>query len=279
MKILNRFAIYALLFARLVSAATGAPAQKASDSSPGAAEMVAQLKSNPANLATQKHLFDRGNDFYRDNKFEEARTCYEALFDGGVKDGALYFNLGNTYAALGEKGLAVWMYEKALRIVPRDEATRWNLTRLQPQADVKAPFFLWAPFVKFYETFTLNEWVVITDTFFIIGCLLLTALLLKRQGSLAAWLRRFVWFLAIVLAISGSFLTAKIYHTQLVTRAVVVSDKVLARSGPGEHFLESLELSGGMRVEQLAPPRDHWVKIKLDTGHTGYVPADTIRPI
>jgi len=278
MKRPRQLSICAALLALLLLRANGAT-QDAPKQLSGAEEIAAQLKSSPASIALQQQAFDQGNNFYRDKHIEEARKCYEALMDSGVRDGALYFNLGNTYAALGENGLAVWAYEKALRILPRDEALRRNLARLQPKAEVSAPFFLWAPFVKFYDSFTLNEWLLITDLFFIFGSLFLTAHLLRRHGALAAWLRRLVWLCAIALVVSGCFLAAKIYSTEFVTRAVVVGDKVLARSGPGENFLESLELSAGMGVEQLELPRDHWVKIKLDTGHSGYVPAETIRMI
>ena len=61
-------------------------------------------------------LFNRGNEFYKNNEFGKAAEEYDKILDLGVVNGQVYFNLGNAYFKKGKVGKAVLYYEKALKL-------------------------------------------------------------------------------------------------------------------------------------------------------------------
>src|SRR3989338_6537720 len=75
--------------------------------------------------------FEDGNAKYRAGDFKGAAAAYEPLIAAGEGTAAVYYNLGNTYFRLGQKGKAVAHYRRALRLSPRDADTRWNLQILK----------------------------------------------------------------------------------------------------------------------------------------------------
>lgn len=57
----------------------------------------------------------------------EASKLLESLLVDGFKNGAVYYNLGNTYFRAGEYGRAILNYRKALPYRPRDPYLKANL--------------------------------------------------------------------------------------------------------------------------------------------------------
>ena len=61
-------------------------------------------------------------------QYERALLHYERLVrDDGVRNGKLYYNIGNTYFRLGDIGRAILSYERAALYMPRDGNVRANL--------------------------------------------------------------------------------------------------------------------------------------------------------
>ena len=61
------------------------------------------------------------------------------LVTQGVRDGALFYNLGNAYYQQGDLGRAIVSYEQAAQLTPRDTDVRQNLAQARSQAKVAAP--------------------------------------------------------------------------------------------------------------------------------------------
>lgn len=70
---------------------------------------------------------NQANQLYNQNQFREAAEMYERVITGGVKNGHLYFNLGNTYFRMGNLPSAILNYAKAQTLLPRDEDIEANL--------------------------------------------------------------------------------------------------------------------------------------------------------
>ena len=60
-------------------------------------------------------------------RFAEAAEQYENLVSQGVRDGSVWYNLGNAYFKSGRLGLAILNYERALAQMPGDADTKANL--------------------------------------------------------------------------------------------------------------------------------------------------------
>ena len=69
----------------------------------------------------------QGHQLYNQNQFGEAAEIYEQAITHGMKNGHLYYNLGNTYFRMGNLPKAILNYVKAQNLLPRDEDVKANL--------------------------------------------------------------------------------------------------------------------------------------------------------
>mgnify|MGYP000975910375 CR=1 FL=1 len=69
---------------------------------------------------------------YENEQYETAASTYEQL-ENDYSHEYLYLNLGNSYYRMGELGNAVWAYEKAYSIAPRDQDIIYNLNFVRSQ--------------------------------------------------------------------------------------------------------------------------------------------------
>ena len=91
----------------------------------GAALLLVACGSAP--FAAQEAFFEEGNRLYQEGDFAGAVELYERILESGVESGELHYNLGNAWFRLGEIGPAVLHYERARRMMPRDDDLRANL--------------------------------------------------------------------------------------------------------------------------------------------------------
>ncbi|HEU4495424.1 MAG TPA: tetratricopeptide repeat protein, partial [Flavobacterium sp.] len=71
--------------------------------------------------------FDKANELYRKDKFQDAAKEYETILKSGKHSPELYFNLGNAYYKLNKTAPSIYNYEKALQLDPGYEDARNNL--------------------------------------------------------------------------------------------------------------------------------------------------------
>jgi tetratricopeptide (TPR) repeat protein len=77
----------------------------------------------PALASAQDTLagsFADANAAYARGEFEVAARGYERLVESGVEDGDVFYDLGLSYARLGQHGRAVAAFERALSVRPGD---------------------------------------------------------------------------------------------------------------------------------------------------------------
>lgn len=71
--------------------------------------------------------FDKANELYKQDKFEDAIQAYEQILESGQHSVELYFNLGNAYYKLNKIAPSVYNYEKALLLQPNNSDVKNNL--------------------------------------------------------------------------------------------------------------------------------------------------------
>ena len=72
--------------------------------------------------------FRSANLLYEAGNYEEAARSYEHLSRLGYQDATLYYNLGNSYFRMDDKGRALLNYIRAKRLAPYDEDIEVNLS-------------------------------------------------------------------------------------------------------------------------------------------------------
>lgn len=84
------------------------------------------VKADTRALSAANALADAGHP-------AEAVQIYEQLAVQGVRDGALFYNLGNAYYQQGDLSRAIASYERAAALAPRDPDLRHNLALARSQ--------------------------------------------------------------------------------------------------------------------------------------------------
>ncbi len=72
-------------------------------------------------------LMKRANKSYQEQNYSAAISDYQKILSQGYESGALYFNLGNSFFKDGRIGLAIFNYEKGLKLEPNNEDLVYNL--------------------------------------------------------------------------------------------------------------------------------------------------------
>ena len=233
-------------------------------------------------VESPEELFLKANALYRENKFEDSVKIYESLLTQFPKDPVLLYNLGNSYAQIGKKGEAILMWERAGRILPRDSDLQENLNKLTPVVNRREMFLLFKPFAYLKNALSLNEWSILLS---VLWFLLLIAfglrILLKHSGG-----RKIFSFLSysfgILLVIFLCFWVVKFYQQEIRVELILIEDGIVARSGPGEDFAQSIlqPLPQGTKVIRIVGPDQNWVRVRLLDGSAGgWIPQASTRQI
>jgi len=191
-----------------------------------------------------------------------AARHYRALVDQGGADPKLCYNLGTTYAQMGETGRALWMLLRARRLAPREADINHNLTVLAPEILSQTAVFPVPPLQAIYGSLTLNEWAWIGAAgIALAGCLLTVTFALRRDQALRPWLVRLATA-AVVIGLAGHAMAGVKYYDELyVRRGVVVAPETYPRAFPSptaEAYAFTLRPGTVIRVEEAGVAG--WVK-------------------
>jgi tetratricopeptide (TPR) repeat protein len=221
-------------------------------------------------MATANRLYEAG-------QFAEAAAAYQSLADSGVRDGDLYYNLGNAYFKAGDVGRAIVNYRRAQQLLPRDADIAANLQLARAQTvdrlkgeDEGAVIGLLRRLL--ISSTTLNEMAGITLGLWSVVCLLGIALLL-----LPRYRRALGWSIAVAAAllVVGMLSIGLRLVEERQPSAVMTTQEIPVRSGPGTDYLNEFTLHAGAEV-QVIESRAAWMRIVLPGNLQGWVPADTL---
>lgn len=218
--------------------------------------------------ATQQDDQSQSADLYG-----KALIRFEKLVQDGVRNGKLYYNLGNAYFQLHDLGRAILNYRRALLYLPDDENLRQNLRyaesqqpdRIESKQETKIAKVLFFWHYDFSARLRLFLLVAANALFWA----LLTIRLYRRQGS---W-----WSLALSLTL-GLLLAGSLLYDRLGRHAqgVVVAAETVARKGDGQAYSPSFSapLHAGL-VFSLVEKRGDWLYIELVDGRRCWVAAES----
>ncbi len=224
---------------------------------------------------SEKTLFERSNQNYRDGKYAEAVQGYEKLAQAHPDSAVFLYNLANSYYRTGEIGLAILNYERVLLNDPRHTDSRNNLEYarklLEYRIEDKRNWYLRSG-EQILEWFTEQEVTLIVLAVYF-GFAAATGLaLLYKSGQPWGWRRR---LLVVFLIGSVALWGAKKLETRFFRDAIITAKEAEVRYGPSSSDQTAFRLGVGLKV-YVVDRREKWSRIILVNGKDGWVPNDQL---
>lgn len=222
--------------------------------------------------------FDRGTDLRSTNPPEAARAFREsaeklqAVVDSGIRNGKLYYNLGNAYLRCGELGRAILNYRRAERLIPGDGQLEANLrfarglrqNQIPPsgRASLVRTFFAWHFDVPIRWRFAVG-----LACYVAFWCLLLVRIYWRT----IRWGLTGVPLLILWLTLGASVA----YETLIQSRqaeGVLIADEVIVRKSYGDGAEQQFDQPLHQGVEfAVLDRRPDWILIELPDGKSGWI--------
>ena len=225
-------------------------------------------------------LFQLGNTYYENEQYETAASTYEQL-ENDYSHEYLYLNLGNSYYRMGELGNAVWAYEKAYSIAPRDQDIIYNLNfvRSQVRDRIIPPdnFFIFSLYTAFLDKTTILDISVLGGLLFIIISIiyLMNSYLLIPEKLNSIINSTLIFTLVFLIWVSVD----KYWKFTDINEAIVISTSVDVRSAPiqrGENVV--FRVHEGTKA-QITAVDSGWYEIILLDGKKGWLRTQDMRKL
>jgi Tetratricopeptide repeat len=214
-------------------------------------------------------LWNQANQEFAAGKFDQARADYAQLVATGNVSPELFYNLGNTYLKLDDKGRAVLNFKRALALAPGFEPAKHNLNLVLQTAGVDP------------DEETLASWFANYPDIWMLG------------GSISFWVLAYAgyaWFIwprfrpvsKIILAVAIPCAVVCLATTFWVgdgarspDLAVIINPSVDVRYGPANGSRVTVTLGLGESVH-LVSERGAWTLCRTAAGIVGWLPSNTI---
>jgi len=205
--------------------------------------------------------------------YQEAILHYEAIVkDGGVRNGKLYYDIGNAYFRLGDVGRAILNYKRAERFMQNDVNLEQNLDyarnrradRIEVQQREKV---LKTLFFIHYDIPSRAKLVIFAISF---GALWVSAA--ARIFMRTGWLKLVV---IVAAAVSGIFLASLVVDSVSYARSpegVVTAQETVGRMGDADTYQQSFKdpLHAGAEF-MLLEKRPGWWHVELESGDRTWI--------
>jgi len=251
--------------------------------------VVAILVPSIARADAVDDAFVRGNQAAQAGAWNDAVSAYEDAVAMLSRDNALLsFNLGTSYAELGELGRAMAHLSRAASSSnePSPEvlqSARENLERVQRRIELQSaasgamldpPPTSWEAVMSALGAPVLAWLALLSGWAFLV---LLLARLWRRsiQDAYDGVIGAILMVLAILFIGLGSLHWAAIRSNRVAPKAIVIENMVPAREGPGHHRKQEFVLQGGSRVRIVANTPG-WSQVRLSSGVEGWIPQASV---
>ncbi|MEA2103284.1 MAG: tetratricopeptide repeat protein [Candidatus Cloacimonadota bacterium] len=221
------------------------------------------------------------NKAYQDQNYTKAKEGYEEVVKQGVENFILFYNLGNTYFKLGEKGLARLYYEKAKRFQPQNKELSQNIDLLKSTLKDKEETqetFLEQVAQNIFYFFSINLLTIFGIASFMILMLITAFMVISRSDVSKKIIRAFMLLFSILFVFFLIFTVTRLMQFHSKNSAVILGETVLAYSGPTQEFEQVFTIHEGLKVKIEKFDGD-WVLIKLPTGNGGWILKENIGEI
>jgi tetratricopeptide (TPR) repeat protein len=226
--------------------------------------------------------FEAGNDLYQKGKYNEAVAAYENVLKGNRESAELYFNLGNGYYKLNMVAPAIYNYEKALTLSPKDSEVLTNLRFAQKRTIDEVKVIPKVGFGKLLRDFTAiyhyNSWAWISVSF---SVLFLLSFIGYYFSQLTVSKRIFFFGMFIMFGLLLISVAAAIFeksHFKNEIPAIVFAEMVEVKSEPQKLGSNVVTLHEGTKV-YVKETLENWKKIQLTDGTEGWIQTSAIKEV
>ena len=233
-------------------------------------------------FAQNQTLFEQGNKLYNQGKYAEAIDKYKAILETKHHSAALYFNLANAHYKLNNIAPSIYYYEKALQLAPNDPDIKNNLAFAKNMTIDAIDVVPDAGFSKLLKNITgilsFDNWAklaVASVIMFVLLFLLYYFTYSTFKKRLAFVFSNLFLFLAIV-SVVIAFHKYKVYQND--KEAIVFAQEATIKNEPNARSSEVFRLHEGTKVKIL-DTINHWKKIKLADGKTGWIKNEDIKQL
>ena len=224
---------------------------------------------SPGRTQENAHRFIAAMEAYKAQDYGTAAHEMEYIAGSGVRNGALYYNLGNAYLKDNRLGHAILWYERALELTPNDPDLRFNaeyarsLTRDAADEDAVSPFS-----VIFFWKYRLSSRTigVLALTFnLVFWCCLIAKRVSGRRGLRYAALAAAAP--ALVFIFTGLF---NYYESSYQRHGIVLEEKVSVRSGLDQTSTELFVLHAGAKLTVVKQNKTH-LQVRFGKDKIGWI--------
>ncbi len=149
-------------------------------------------------------------NLYRSGDYTAAISIYEQIIESGWMNGKIYYNLGNCYYKMGQYGRSILYYERAKRLLGRNDDLLINLKlanlRIYDRIEPLPRFFVIRIFNSVADSLTVRSWArlfIISEWLLLLAFSGLYFLRNPRLRRPLVWC--FIIFLSIGIASGGLF--------------------------------------------------------------------------
>lgn len=232
--------------------------------------------------AQDTDTFEKANQAYGSEKYQEAIDGYTSILDKGKESPALYFNLANAYYKLSNIAPSIYYYEKALELAPSDADVKNNLKYAQNATidaiDVIPEGVISRTVNKVTNSFTFNTWAWIS----VLGVVIFVILFLFYYFSDFTVKKRLFFItsgVSMVIAVLGLFFAFRQYNfVQNNKYAIVFAKETVVKSEPNLRSEATFELHEGTKLRVIDAVND-WKKIRLADGKIGWISSTDIKEL
>lgn len=224
-------------------------------------------------------LFLIANNLYDKGVFGKSADAYEMLISDGFNDPIVYYNLGNAYYQQGKLGAAILNYLKSQDLDPSDQDTKTNLSiarsHLPDSPRDSAGSNLTDKILLFNRLSTTELALSILFLWYLLFFSLLIWIFYQRKFAGLTSIYLSIFSVILLIIFSAAFVM-RIIDDELENRAVILSELVEVRSGPGKNYLVEFEVTEGTETRVLYEMTG-WSRIELvgKKGFQGWVPKTT----
>ena len=224
--------------------------------------------------------FSQANAAYNSAAYDSALMLYNRVVDAGLESSTLYFNMGDVYYKMREYPMAIYCFEKSLKLDPSNEDARVNLeianAAIVDKIEPVPQSFIARGWNNLKVCFSGNQWATISIVAF--ALLLLGVFLFLRASKMG--IRKLGFFAGLLMLVVFAF--SVIFSAQLKReslkqdQAIIMTPTVTVKSSPNDASVDLFVLHEGSKVA-IIEEADGWNKIKIANGSVGWLPEQAMR--
>lgn len=203
---------------------------------------------NPENT----RAFLNGIRLYQQDQFEKSVDEFLKIAETGIRNGKLFYNLGNAYLKTGELGRSILWYERAFKLIPDDPDLNFNLEftrsmvtdeRDEKRTSVLKVLFFWHHLLSDQSVRLI---AVISNLVF---WLILASSLLPVKSLKTSTPVKVFKYLTFTIALVFTIISFYHYFSERnVNHGIILPEKISVRSGITENSTELFLLHSGTKV-------------------------------